>query len=220
MGTDAEDGNHTGTAGWSTDYLALRKEMTDTIDKQDKLFVVSLTAFGVMVAIIDADADGEFLSSLLWLSFMVVVLILQSKVLHYRDTVHRIGSYLESKETSGFLGYRWESEFKAFRGLKPDASAECLTAKITAKVSRLIRSFSLFFLMCVSFLMLVPIGQQGGVELSGWVPIVLGAGLLVVGLILARASYADKDMYIHYCDDWKKAIEESNTKSGERGSHE
>ena len=56
--------------GWASDYSSLRNEMLSSIEKQDQLFVVLLTAFGAIVALAGANGVSGAVACVLWLALM------------------------------------------------------------------------------------------------------------------------------------------------------
>lgn len=101
--------------GWPSDYLSLREEVLESVRKQDQLFPMILTAFGVLATLLTSSRLSSEECQILCLALIFSALVFQCKTLQYRDTVYCISSYMKIKEVSLSLDCRWHCSLFLFQ---------------------------------------------------------------------------------------------------------
>ena len=99
---------------WPSSYLSLREEVLNAVKKQDSLFPMILTAFGVLAAFVTNAEVDKVVCRLLCVALIFVAIVFQCKTVQYRDTVCRIAAYLVFMERKMKLPVSWENELIRF----------------------------------------------------------------------------------------------------------
>ena len=200
---------------WPSSYLSLREEVLNAVKKQDSLFPMILTAFGVLAAFVTNAEVDKVVCRLLCVALIFFAIVFQCKTVHYIDNVCRIAAYLVFMERKMKLPVSWENELIRFFDerstyVKGANSKDKLIYRVE-KVSHFLKdcSFTIFAVFALAFLCV----KSEGLE-AGWERLALSIALLFVGVVLViysilltvcvRKDLGRRKLYIELWDNAEK----------------
>lgn len=95
------------------EYAFLRDEMMENIKKQDKCFFVIYASFGILAYLV--KFERPLMTIFLCFVVLILVIVLQSKIVEYRNVVYYTSSYLIFLERT-CVPFCWEKRFSKFYG--------------------------------------------------------------------------------------------------------
>ena len=197
---------------WPSSYLSLREELLNAVRKQDSLFPVILTAFGVLAAFVTNGEVDRMVCRLLCVALIFVAIVFQCKTVQYRDTVYRIAAYLAFAEKEMKLSVSWENELIQFIDERTEyaqnQNAETKVLFWAEKTSRFLKdcSFTIFAIFAFVFLVIESDGLGAGWEglASSIALLVVGVVLVVYSILLTICVRRDSDRRKLYIELWGK----------------
>ncbi len=189
------------------EYQMLRTELDDNIKKQDDLNNAIYTVLGLSLVL------NDWLENMLFLvTVMLTSAVLLSRIIHCRNTVYYLSSYLGSKE--GLICSRWEKRIDSFKTkiLKRNnfTYKKHIFINFIFKCAFVMKNFG-NVILC-SFVFVQALNLLKAAEEETYVKIILFAIILlsfVLNIIFTGVICTDRRIKKQYTQIWQEVINEN-----------
>lgn len=208
---------------WGSGYLALREEVMVSIKKQDQLFTMLLTSFGVLVTLLSANKLSTLEVQILCLAMIFVSVVFQCKTMQYRDTVYYVSTYLKYREKEDDFDLAWENDLELFYGKRTawlsEGNSSVRVSFYVTKFTRVFKDASFSIFSVFTFLMLI---TRNNLLSGSWDLNILNAVVMLVAIVLLAFSLVmfwcvrkDRNKRRWYTDIWRIALKQNESEERE-----
>lgn len=217
----ASSEDHAGSGGVVRDpqaclgeYAFIREEMIENIKKQDKCFFTIYASFGILAYLI--EFDRPLMTVFLCLVVLLLVIVLQSKIIEYRNVVYYTSSYLVILERT-CVQYRWDRRFSKFHRACADRleksnqgfmrRSRIVLLRVISAVKHFVNS------MIATTIVVIVVYVSASSVTSGSIDSALCYAAIAAALVLEAVSIAmtvfvvrDRSTKGDYCQVWEEII--------------